>query len=181
MRSWIARRMLRSFSKRYGYDTSYAEMILRESPAAFFKFAPLMKASRHREVVPIEASFAAGFVGAKAEDCGPCAQLLVDMALEAGVPKDQIEAVVRRDLHAMNSNTHVAFRFADAIVRRSGEDGAYREAVQARWGQKGLIDLSFALQMGRMYPMVKTALGYAKECRRISVGGNQVDVVKQAA
>jgi hypothetical protein len=35
--------------------------------------------------------------------------------------------------------------------------------------------------MGRMFPMVKSALGYAKECRRVTVSGHNVDVVKQAA
>jgi hypothetical protein len=181
MRSFFARRLLRRFNQHYGYDTSYLDMLLRESPAAFFKFAPLMKASRHREVVPVEASFAAGLVGAKAEDCGPCAQLVVDMALEAGIPKDQIEAVVRRDARAMNDSTVLAFRFADAIVRRSPDQDEHRDAVRAQWGEKGVIDLAFALQMGRMYPMMKAALGYAKECRRISVDGKQIDVVKQAA
>ena len=75
MRSWIARRMLRAASKRYGYDTSYLEMMLKESPSAFFKFARVAKAAGHREVVPVEASFAAKIVGALAEDCGPCTQL----------------------------------------------------------------------------------------------------------
>ena len=119
----------------------------------------------------------------KAEDCGPCAQLVVDMALEAGVPKDQIEAgvVVRRDLRAMNDSVVLAFRFADAIVRRSADEDEHRDAIRAQWGQKGVIDLTFALQMGRMFPMMKAALGYAKECRRISVDGKQIDVVKQAA
>ena len=28
MRSWIARRTLRAFAKRYGYDVSYLEMML---------------------------------------------------------------------------------------------------------------------------------------------------------
>lgn len=46
MRKFIARRILRSFSKRYGYDTSYMETMLKESPAAFFKFAPVMKGGR---------------------------------------------------------------------------------------------------------------------------------------
>ena len=101
MRSWIARRSLRAFARRYGYDVSYLEMMLNESPAALFKFAPLMKAAAHREAVPIEASFAAKIVGALAEDCGPCTQLVVDMALEAGMPRDQIEAVLRRDPRAM--------------------------------------------------------------------------------
>ena len=74
MRSWIARRTLRAFAKRYGYDVSYLEMMLNGPPAAFFKFAPLMKAAAHREAVPIDASFAAKIVGALAEDCGPCTQ-----------------------------------------------------------------------------------------------------------
>jgi hypothetical protein len=181
MRSWIARRMLRATSKRYGYDTSYLEMMLRESPSAFFKFAPVMKAAGHREVVPVDAGFAAKLVGALAEDCGPCTQLCVDMALEAGMPNDQIEAVLRRDPRAMNSDTVLGYWFADAVIRRSADDGEYRDAVRAQWGEKGVIDLTMALQMGRMFPMVKAGLGYTKECRRVIVGGHNVDVVKQVA
>ena len=181
MRSWIARRILRSFAERYGYDVSYLTMMLNVSPAAFFKFAPIMKASRHREAVPTDASFAAKIVGALAEDCGPCTQLVVDMALEAGMPKDQIEAVLRRDPRAMNDATMLGFKFADAVVRRSTDHEEFRDAVRAQWGQKGVIDLTLALQLGRMFPMVKAGLGYARECRRVFVDGNNVDVVKQAA
>jgi len=181
MRNWIARRMLRAMSKRYGYDTSYLEMMLKGSPSAFFKFVRVAKAAGHREVVPLEASFAAKLVGALAEDCGPCTQLAVDMALEAGMPKDQIEAVLRRDLRSMNNGTILGFRFADAVARRSADDDEHRDAVRARWGEKGVIDLTLALQMGRMFPMLKSALGYAKECRRVTVNGHNVDVVKQAA
>jgi hypothetical protein len=182
MRSWIARRTLRAFAKRYGYDVSYLLMMLNHSPAAFFKFAPVMKAAAHREAVPIDASFTAKIVGALAEDCGPCTQLVVDMALEAGMPRDQIEAVLRRDPRAMNEATLLGFRFADAVVRRAAEaEDEFRDAVRAQWGPKGVIDLTLALQMGRMFPMVKAGLGYARECRRVAVGGNNVDVVKQAA
>jgi len=181
MRSLIARRMLRATSKHYGYDTSYLEMMLKESPSAFFKFAPVMKAAGHREVVPVDAGFAAKIVGALAEDCGPCTQLVVDMALEAGMPKDQIEAVLRRDPRAMNSDTVLGFRFADAVARRSPDDDEYRDAIRAEWGEKGVIDLTLALQMSRMFPMVKAGLGYARECRRVIVDGHNVDVVKQAA
>jgi hypothetical protein len=181
MRSWIARRTLRAFAKRYGYDVSYLQMMLDESPSAFFKFAPAMKASAHREAVPIEASFAAKIVGALAEDCGPCTQLVVDMALEAGMAKDQIEAVLRRDPRAMSDTTCLAFKFADAVARRSTDDEEFRDSVRAQWGEKGVIDLTLALQMGRIFPMVKAGLGYAKECRRVTVDGHNVDVVKQAA
>jgi hypothetical protein len=181
MRSWIARRMLRATSKRYGYDTSYLEIMLKESPTAFFKFASVMKAASHREIVPVDASFTVKIVGALSEDCGPCTQLCVDMALEAGMSRDQIEAVLRRDTRAMNDTNRLAYRFADAVVRRSSDEEEYRDAVRAQWGQKGVIDLTLALQMGRMFPMVKAALGYAKECRRVTVDGHNVDVIKQAA
>jgi hypothetical protein len=181
MRKFIARRMLRTFSKRYGYDTSYIEMVLEESPSAFFKFAPVMKAAAHREVAPVEASFAAKITGALSEDCGPCTQLCVDMALEAGMANDQIEAVLRRDIRAMTPATLLGFQFADAVVHRSMEDETCRDAIRARWGEKGVIDLTMALQMGRLFPMIKLALGYAKECRRVTVAGHQVDVIKQAA
>ena len=82
----------------------------------------------------------------------------------------------------MNEATTLGFRFADAVVRRAAEEeDEFRDAVRAQWGQKGVIDLTLALQMGRMFPMVKAGLGYAKECRRVTVGGHNVDVVKQAA
>jgi hypothetical protein len=181
MRNWIARRRLRAMRDRYGYDTSYLEMMLRVLPSAFYKFAPLVKAAGHREAVPVEASFAAKLVGVLAEDCGPCTQLVVDLALEAGMAKDQIEAVLRRDLPAMNSVTILGFLFADAVVRRSGDDNEFRDAIRAQWGEEGVIDLTFALQLGRIFPMLKAGLGYAKECRRVAVEGENVDVVKQAA
>jgi hypothetical protein len=181
MRKFIARRMLRAFGKRYGYDMSYGEEVLNASPSAFFKLAPLMKASAHREVVPVETSYAAKITGALAEDCGPCTQLCVDMALEAGMANDQIEAVLRRDIRAMTPDVLLGYQFADAVVRRSMEDDTYRDAVRARWGDKGVIDLTMALQMGRLFPMLKLALGYARECRRVTVAGHQIDVIKQAA
>jgi hypothetical protein len=165
MRSWFARRILRSTAKRYHYDTSYLEMMLEQSPRAFFKFASLAKASSHREVVPIEASFAAKIVGAMAEDCGPCTQLVV----------------LRRDPHAMNEATILGFRFADAVVHRSQDEDEYRDAVRSKWSPKGIIDLTMALQMSRMFPMLKAGLGYAKECRRVTVDGHTIDVTRQAA
>jgi hypothetical protein len=67
------------------------------------------------------------------------------------------------------------------VARRAFEEDDCREVVRARWGEKGVIDLSMALQMGRTFPMMKAALGYARECRRVTVDGHQVDVIKQAA
>jgi hypothetical protein len=107
--------------------------------------------------------------------------LVVDMALEAGMARDQIEAVLRRDFEAMSEDTALGFRFAEAIIARARNEDEVRDAVRTAWGEKGVIDLTFSLQLGRMFPMVKAGLGFAKECRRVTVGDKAVDLAPLAA
>jgi alkylhydroperoxidase family enzyme len=177
----VARAALAQFRKRYDYDVSYMEAMLAASPKAFFSFAKIMNAAQHRESAPKEAFYAAKLVGALAEDCGPCTQLCVNLAREAGVADDQIKAVLTRDRTAMTEDTALGFTFAEAVVQRSPEAEDVREAVRMQWGDKGLIDLTLSLQIGRIFPMVKAGLGYAKECQRVTIAGRSVDVVKLAA
>lgn len=177
----IARNRLRKMSAHYDYDVSYMEWLLDTSPSAFFKFANLMDVARHREAAPVNAYFAVKLVGALAEDCGPCVQLVVNMAAEAGMPADQIAAVLRRDTEAMREDTVLGFRFAEAITSRSTNEDDVRDAVRSAWGDKAIIDLTFSLQIGRMFPMIKAGLGFAKSCHRVQIGGAPVDVVKRAA
>jgi len=178
MRKFIARRRLRITNRRYGYDTTYLEVMLEQSPSAFFKFASAAKAASHREVVPVEAFFAAKLVAAMVEDCGPCTQLVVNMALEAKMARNQIEAVLRSDIGAMTPDVAIAFGFADAVAKRASDAGTHRDAVRGRWSEKGVIDLAMALQMSRTFSMIKLALGYARECHRVSVAGHNIDVVR---
>ena len=181
MFKFFANRWLNRFSDHYDYDVSYLRHMLDVSPSAFFKFSKLNGAAAHREAAPADAAFAASLVGAVAEDCGPCAQLVVNMALEAGVDRDQIEAVLTRNVAAMNSDTALGFRFAEAVVDRLPEADEVRDAIRAQWGAKAVIDLTMTIQIGRLYPMVKTALGYAKTCQRLEIDEEFVDVVKEAA
>lgn len=181
MLSFFVRRGLDAFAKRYDYDVDYMLELFEVSPKAFFKYSRLTAVSQHNEAAPKDALYAAKLIGAMHEDCGPCTQLVVNMALEAGVGREQVEAVLRRDLSAMSDAAALAFRFADAVVQRRPEEDELRAEVHRQWGGKGVVDLTFALQFSRMYPMIKAGLGYAKECRRVTVGGKSVDVVKQVA
>ena len=176
LRRFLARRALKAFAARYDYDVSYMEHMLRVSPAAFSGFAGLTRLARHREAAPREAFYAAKLVGALAEDCGPCVQLVVRMAQEAGVADTQIEAVLTRERDSMTADTRLGFRFADAVAKRAPEATAAREAVRRRWGEAGMIDLVLALQIGRIFPMVKAGLGFAETCQRVSLGARQVEV-----
>lgn len=178
MRKFIAKRGLNAFRARYGYDVSYMEHMLEMAPSAFFKFAATMKLAHHCDVAPANALFAAKLVGALAEDCGPCVQLVADMAREAGVPAQNIEAVLRSDRAGMDEDTATGFRFADALVKRAPDLDDARDAVRTWWGEAGIIDLTLGTQIGRIFPMTKAGLGFAKTCERVRIDDRTVDVVR---
>ena len=180
MRKWFAKKMIDRFGAQYSYDVSYMEHMLETSPDAFFKFMAVTKLSRHAESAPRDALFAARIVGAMTEDCGPCVQLVVDMAREAGVADATVAAILRHDPGGMSEDAALGFRFADAVIRRCATQDEVREAIRTQWGDKGVIDLTFALQVSRLYPMTKAGLGFAETCSRIAVGDRPVDVAKAA-
>ena len=59
MRTFLARRALRAFGRRYDYDVSYLAYLLKVSPRGFFGFRPVMALARHREAAPRDAAGAA--------------------------------------------------------------------------------------------------------------------------
>jgi hypothetical protein len=181
MRNYFIRRMLRRMSRRYDYDVSYLLYLLDESPKAFWKFMRASALSGYREHVPEEATLTVKLLATMTEDCGPCTQLLVHHAREAGMATDQIEAVLTRNLAAMNPVVALAHRYADAVLNRHPDAGDAREEVRGRWGDKGLIDLAMSMQGARLYPMIKSALGYAVECQRVSLERRLIEVMKQVA
>jgi hypothetical protein len=179
LRKWIARRIIDRFSARYGYDVGYLHYLLDVSPTAFFRFVAVAKVAGHREAAPKAAVFIAKLVGAMQEDCGPCVQLVADMAREAGIADADIAAALARRPEEMSEDAGLGFAFADAVARR-GDAGEAREKVRARWGDKGVVDLTFALQGSRLYPMTKAGLGFGAMCARINVGDRAVEVAKAA-
>ena len=139
---------------------AYMTSFYRASPKAIRKMAGLHKLANHREVVPVEARFAAILVGELAEDCGPCVQIAVDQARKAGVPDDQIEAVLQAHQSAMSPDVGLAFRLARTVVTGTADADQLRQEVRDRWGEAGIVDLVVPMQVYRLYSMIKAGLGY---------------------
>lgn len=49
------------------------------------------------------------------------------------------------------------------------DDDTLREKLRARYGNRALIELSFAIASARIPPTVKRVLGYAKSCRMVEI------------
>lgn len=173
---WFFNRQLAAFEKRWNYDTGYAREVLEVDPMALVAFMLVSGVLGSRKGAPPAARFAAGLVGVMAEDCGPCSQLAIDMAIGAGVDPRVMRAVAQRDYAAMPDDVVVAVRFAEASLAHSPEADEPREEVVRRWGQKGLVSLAMALTAARMYPTAKYALGHGKACQRLTFAGESASV-----
>jgi hypothetical protein len=114
-----------------------------------------------------------------AEDCGPCTQLVLDMAQRQGVNPETLRAIVARDFTAMPFEVALAARFAEASLHHAPEADDLREEVLRRFGKRGLVSLAFAMTASRLYPTLKYALGYGHACTRLTIGGEARPVLRQ--
>jgi len=173
--------MIVKFGNRYGYDVGYMLFMLENTPSVMNSLNALSKLSGYRKKAPADCHMAARLQGVLNEDCGPCLQLTVDMAREAGMAPDQIEAVLTGNRAAMSDSTALGWRFAAAIINRSTDEFAAREAVRAAHGDAAVIELTLAAQASRLFPMIKTGLGAGKSCSRVTIGEQAIMIGKQAA
>lgn len=171
----ILHSLVKKFEDRYQYDCAYQHEILDTAgTAAFLKFAWVQGLSGHCSDLPREAWYAARVEAMLFEDCGPCTQLNIKMADEAGVAAEVVKAVVTRDDEALAPDTRLAVRFVRAVSERSIEAEELREEVRKRFGPKGLVTLAYVVTSSKLYPALKYSLGHGQECRRLQVGGETV-------
>ncbi len=176
---WFLQRWIDKFERTWNYDASYLRDVLDADPRALMAFSKVAALGKYHKDVPPAAYCAAGIVGTMTEDCGPCTQLVIDMAQREGVDPTILRAVVARDINAMPFEVALAFRFAEASLHHAPEAGDLREEVVGRWGKRALIALSFAMVASRIYPTLKYALGHGRACTRVTVGGESRPVLHQ--
>ncbi len=179
IRSFL-RSVIQRFEHRYDYDATYMREILDASIPAFVKLGLAQAMNTHREGVSLDALFAARIVAVRFEDCGPCAQLVVNMAQEAGVAPPLLRAIVARDSPRLSSDAMLGLRLADAVLAHEPTD-EIRAQVIARFGQRGLVTLAYAIAATRIYPTMKRALGHARTCERLRVNGEAVVAARSTA
>lgn len=177
----LVEKRLEAFEREWGYDMSYAREILAVGVGPLMAFMRATKVGAWRGELTDDVWHGARLAAIVAEDCGPCAQLVATMAERAGVDRGLLRAVVSGDDAALPDDVAAAVRFVRAAATRSTDIDAHRAAVIERFGQRGLVALTFALLAARMYPTVKYALGYGRACARVEVGGVPVAPHRAAA
>lgn len=164
----------------FGYDAAYLHEILDVSLAAFVKFSLFQLMSAHQDGVPADAYFAAKIASTLSEDCGPCAQLGVDMALRAGIRADRIAALLRGDLENAGPDMELGFHYGIAVATNSPDAVELADRAEKRFGTRGRVSLTLAVASARVYPALKRGLGHGAACTKIVIA-NDIVVMKHVA
>ena len=158
-----------SAEKELGVSLEYCKYILRVSLRATFKFAKFLAVDEYRRVLPAGPCYVARIVAVRDEDCGTCVQIALNQARKAGVPAQQLQAVLDGNVDSLPGELQEAYRFAEAVVMRNGQEDAWRERIRLRHGDEGLIEMALAIASCRVFPVTKRALGYAVSCSAVAV------------
>ena len=173
-------RSVAKLERGFGYDATYLHEVIDVSTPAFVKFGLFQIMSNHRDGAPADAYCAARIAATLSEDCGPCAQLTVDMALQAGVNPQSIAALLRGDLEQAGKDAELGFRYGIAVSQNTPAAVALAEEVETRYGKRALVSMAYAVACSRVYPALKRGLGHGAACSKISVS-DEIIVLKQAA
>jgi hypothetical protein len=163
--------------RRYDYDATYLHELVDTSAAGAVRYFTAQSYGRWQGPVPRDAWHAAAIGAALVEDCGPCVQIASDRAVEAGVPGATIKALLSGA--PVDPDAKLGFDFARALLTASDALDGLREAVEVRWGRKGIVALSTMAMYSRNFPVLKRALGHARTCQRVRVAGADVTVAAE--
>ena len=155
----------RQFEQRYAYDASYLHRLIDTSLGAGLRSALLPLLSQYRGPKTGQAIWAGAALASVLEgDCGPCAQLVIDLGLEAGIDGAQLAACTREDWEAAG-DVGFGFRFGRAAIADEVAAQSLGEIIEQRFGVETRAAACFAAATSRAYPVLKRGLGHGAPCQ----------------
>jgi len=180
MTRWLLTKLLEWGKTQIGdVNMDYAYHLRDVAPSRLWRFSMIKVVEGGRRFTPAEAYHAAGMAAAMVEDCGPCVQIHVNLALKDGVRADVLRALAARRLDQAPEDAALGFAYGEAVAQGVMAD-EMRGKIRAKWGEQGLIELAFTIAAARFYPGLKRGLGYAHTCERIIVDDRVTPTAKAA-
>jgi AhpD family alkylhydroperoxidase len=169
MTRWLLTKLIEWSKTQIGdVEMDYAYHLRDVAPGRLWRFSMIKVVEGGRRHTPAAVYHAAGMAAAMVEDCGPCVQIHVNLALKDKVPADVLRALAARQLDRAPADVALAFKYGEAVAQGVMAD-EMRDEIRAKWGEPGLIELAFTIATARFYPAVKRGMGYAHTCERVVV------------
>lgn len=156
------------FESHYKYDSGYMRDMLEYSPAGFAKFNKFLPLSKHREKLRPTDYWIAKLAAVQVADCGECVQLNVRMALEAGVPKNFVQAVLKGG-EGLPDYLIDTYKYAESVAKNEVVDSDLMSRMEKHYDKTALMEFSLCIATGMVFPLIKRALGYAKSCKLVNI------------
>ena len=164
----------RKFGSAFRYDVTYLHEIIDTSPGAAVALMRLPGFYKYRGPKAGQPVWTGALLASTLEgDCGPCAQLVIDMALANGADASALQACAEgrpEEAGAMG----LGYRFARAAMSGDLAADDLRREIEGEFGRKAAISCAFAAASGRIYPVLKRGIGHGQACRRLDFAGKEV-------
>ena len=170
----IIAKKISAFEAEWDYSMDYAREILALGIKPLKKFFDAQAIGEYRVGISPAAHYCAKILGVMAGDCGPCVQLVVDMAQRDGVSPDALAALVGGDFDALPPDMRLCAEFTRALLARDPSLPELRERVRLQHGTAGLVSIAYAVINANMYPVLKYALGHGHACAKIEIGDRRI-------
>ncbi len=165
----LVRRVQRETERKLRVPADYLGRLGDTSFSGFLKFLMFLPVSQHRRETRSALLSAVRIVATQHEDCGPCVQIAVNVALDTRLDPAVIRSVLDRNHGEMPPDVSLVVRFADGVLSKDGSEDPAREEIVSRFGATVLSELSLAIATARVFPTLKRGLGYAQSCSVVKV------------
>ena len=159
---------LHAFGQAYLYNVDYLIELNRISPEAFGHFSACQALGQYRSALSLDAHFVARITSAQAEDCGPCAQLNLRMAVEAGVDRGMLEALISDPESLPEVLAHVRYHVRQ-VLGQEPADPERVEALRERLGDTAFAELATTIVGSLIYPTLKRAMLRSQSCEALNL------------
>ena len=169
MLRWFINKRLDAEERNLGESMDYLRYITDRSPSAMLRFAGIGPFANSRKTLPADAWYAAQLVVLQHEDCGTCLQIGVNLARQDGVAPALIHDVLDGKWSGLSPGLNTICRFARQSVTDKIVDEELRNEITERYGDKGLIELAYAISAAAIPPTVKRVLGFSRSCSSVEI------------
>lgn len=161
-----SRQALQGFGRHFDYDVGYLLELMDASPEAFRAFEAAMPMARVQKSAATEALHIAKIAAMRAQDCGPCTELGLKIAREAGVAETVIQGALRGG-KGLDPEQRELHDYARAVALNEELVPELLPRLKMRLGEVALAEIAVNIVGMRLYPTLKRALGHAKSCALI--------------
>ncbi len=154
---------IESFEDRYSYDATYLKEMLRSAPEAYQVFSGFLPMAQFRLDAEPDIYFTARITAFLEVDCGPCLQLAIRKAQEAGLSEELIRKILQAD-EPMSPLLETVRRFAHALLAGAPECDQLREDLLNQLGESTVVEVAFGVASAQVFPVIKRAMGHYRSC-----------------